>query len=262
MSSPIFITNDQKRYYENLVLSAYDDQVSIFEKEKVLVKFGRNDDLGTTLETVWLQGGNETFAIDNDIDSISSDSADDTQEVVVEGHTISGGELTFVVQTVTLTGQDTATLSTPLYRANRLYNNGSVDFSGTVYVYESGGTVTGGVPQTAADIHLKTDGNNNQSLKCATSLSSQDYWIITGLMGAVDRQQSRSVDFRLQIREYGKVFRTRYPFSAHSNSGSRFIQLEQPIIAPPNSDVRMLAIASGTTTVVDAAIHGYLAIKK
>lgn len=242
--------------------NTYGDNVSVYQKSKSLIKFGRNDDVGTTEETVWLRGGLETYATGNDIDSVSSSNSGDTQSIIVEGHTISGDELTFVVQSVTLTGQTPATLTTPLYRATRLYNNGSSNFAGTVYCFESGGTVTAGVPQTTADIHLQTDGVNNQSLKAATSISNQDYWIVTGLTCSVNRQNTRSVDFKLQLRLYGKTFRTIYPVSVSSNSGSDYIEFNPCIIIPKNSDVRVQATSSGASTGVEAAIHGYLALVK
>lgn len=240
----------------NEIRGTYGDNV--FIKPKSLTKFGRNDALGQSFETVWIQGGNETYATGNTIDSVSSSDSGDTQSVTVEGHTISGGVLTFVVQSVTLTGQDTATLATPLYRATRAYNNGSTDFAGTVYVYEPD-TVTNGVPQTAAKIHLRTDGTNNQSLKCSTSTSNVDYWILTKLTASVNRQQSRSVDFRLQVRENGKVFRTKFPFSCNSSSGTIIVNLDPCLVVPTNSDIRIIAASSSTGTGVAASMGGYLA---
>lgn len=238
----------------------YGDVVSVVEKKKSLLKYGENTDLDTTEETVWLRGGIETYATGNDIDSISSSNAGDTQTVTIEGHTMSGGELTFVTQNATLTGQTPVTLTTPLFRSTRIFNTGSTDFAGTIYIFESGGTVTAGVPQTEADIHLQA-GDDNQSLKCATSLSNQDYWIITSMACSVNRQNSRAVDFRLKVREYGKVYRTKYTLAVHSNGGTAEVVFNPPLIVPPNSDMRVDATSSGASTVVSAAVNGYLAIK-
>jgi len=245
-----------------LIEDTYGDVVSVDAKKKNLIKFGRNENVGSSsFETIWNQGGTETHATGNDIDSISSSNAGDTQTVSIEGHTLSGSDLTFVVQSATLNGQTPVTLGTSLYRTSRMYNTGSTDFAGDVYVFESGGTVTGGVPQTSADIHLKATGADNQSLKCATSLSSVDYLIITQVVGNANRNSNaRNVDFRLQVREYGKTFRTLLPFSSANYGGSAVINLDQPIIVPPNSDIRVTAQASGSTTIVSASFHGYLAI--
>ncbi len=254
----VFNSDPRISHAYSVILDQFGDVVRV--KDKSLLKRGRNDDLGTSEQLVWVQGGFEVYATGNDIDTISSSNAGDTQDVLIEGHTILGNDLTFLVQSATLNGQNEVTLDTPLYRATNIQNDDSTDFGGTVFVYESGGTVTAGVPQVAADIHLETDGTNNQSLKCATSLSSVDYWLITQIEVSVQRQQVRSVDFMLQIREFGKVFTTIFPISANSSGGSAPITFDPIIICPKNSDIRMTAISSGTSTSVSAFINGYLDI--
>lgn len=228
-------------------------------KNKTLNKYGKNVDLSTIKEEVWARGGVETLPTTNAIDTISSSNSGDSQDVIVEGHTVDGsGNLTFVVQTATLNGQNKVTLGTPLARSTRIKNNDSDDFAGTVYVYEDD-TLTAGVPQTEAKIHLQTDGNSNQSLKCATSVSQFDYWIITALTLGVNRQQTRNVDFELQVREKGKVFRVQSPpVSLASQSGGIHVPLHPYLIVKPNSDVRMMAVSSGASTQVEATIHGIL----
>lgn len=221
--------------------------VSVREKAKSLIKFGRNSDLDIGTETVWEVGGDETYPTGNDIDIVVSDDAGDTQDVVIEGHTLSGSDFTFVTQTATLNGTTNVALTTPLARASRLYNNDSTDFTGTVTVEDNG-----------TSVHLSATGTSNQSLKCATTLSSVDYWIITGFQIAVTKTTAATVDFELQIREYGKTFRTRYYGSA--GNGSQYFNFDQPIIAPPNSDIRAIASSLVNNVGVSAAIHGYLAI--
>ena len=233
----------------------------VYFKGKSLNKFGRNADLSTTEETVWLQGGTETYATGNTVDTISSSNAGDTQSVIIEGHTSSGSDLTFVVQSATLNGQNKVVLTTPLTRATRMYNTGSTNFAGAVYVYEDT-AITGGVPTDTSKIHIRTDGSNNQSLKCATSTSSVDYWWIYNLNMNVFRQNTRSVDFKLQVRTpwNSGVFRTREVGSASNSSGSTGERCN--IIVPPNSDVRVVAVSSGTGTEVSAEIQGYLLRKR
>lgn len=227
--------------------------VDIWEKGRELIKYGRNDDLdaGVT-EMIWLQGGIETIPTANDIDEIVSTDAGDTQDVIIEGHTVDGsGNLTFVVQTATLNGITAVTLTTPLRDATRLYNNGSTDFAGTVTVSDGGVTS-----------YLATDGANNQSLKCAASMGSDTYWIITKLMGSVKRANSAVVDFQLQIREKGKVWRTRYSFSVSRDAGTFQVDLDPFIIMKPSSDMRVVGTSNAANTVAEAAVHGYMALIK
>lgn len=235
-------------FAEKIIKNTYGDTVSVVDKTKTLLKFGENNDLGTTEETVWLAGGIEPYATGNDINTLVSDNAADNQSVIIEGHTVSGGNLTFVVQTAILNGTTPVTLSTPLFRASRIINDSNTNFVGVI-------TVRAGVGGT---IHLQT-GVDNQSLKCATSLSSQDYWIITEITVGVNRTQTRSVEFKLQVREYGKVFRTIFPAASSSDGATVPIPVNPPIIVKKNSDIRMNAISSGNATQVFSTINGYLA---
>lgn len=247
-------------YTEAVILETYGDRVSVQGKLKALNKFGRNNDIGTAYEDVNIVGGTEVLPSGNDITHLSSSNASDTQNLKIEGHTISGSDLTFVVQDKNIAGQTKTALDTPLHRVTRIYNNGSTDFAGTVYVYEDD-TITAGVPDTPAKLHIQTNGDNNQSLKCATSLSKDDYWIITSMSCGVNRQNTRSVDFVLQVKEQGKVFRTLAVLSVSSNNGTITKDFYPFLIVRPNSDVRVRAISSGASTGVEAVVQGFLAIK-
>jgi len=221
--------------------------VSVYEKAKNLVKFGQNPSLASDVEeTVWSTGGIEVLETTNAIDRLVSTDAGDTQTVVIEGHTISGSDFTFVTQTATLNGTTPVVLTTLLARTSRIYNTGSTDFAGTVTVYTNGG-----------DTHLTASGSDDQSLKCATTISSTDYWIITGFDVAVNRSNVANVDFKLQVMESGGVFRTQY-FTSQANGGSYFT-FDQPLIVKPNSDVRVQATSNAANTSVVSSIHGYLA---
>jgi hypothetical protein len=221
--------------------------ISVSAKNKSLIKFGENDDLDLNIEeTIWATGGIETLQTSNTIDEVVSADNSDTQDIVIEGHTLSGTDFTFVNQTATLTGLTPVTLTTPLARVSRMYNDDSTDFAGVVTVEASGGGT-----------HLTSIGN--QSLKCATTLSSTDYWIITSITYSVNRKRAAKIDFGLQVKEYGKVFRLAYGAEGADTSGTHQIFFDQPIIVRPNSDVRMTGISSENDTQAQASIHGYLA---
>lgn len=241
------------------IASTYGDKVEV--KPKGLLKFGMNDGLQATdvYETIWNLGGDETYATGNDIDSVTSSNDLDDVELIIEGHTLSGSELTFVVQSVTLTGNTPATLETPLYRTSRIYNNGAIEFQGDIYVFESGGILTGGVPQTTSDIHLNARAFDQQSQKAATSTSKNDYLIITQWYGSVNRQNVASVDFQLQVRDFGKNFRTRQSGSAHSQGAGINRDLRPYLIVPPNSDIRIRGNSSANSTSADAGFNGVFA---
>ncbi len=228
-------------------------------KGKSLIKFGRNTDLAqNTVETIWPTGGNETYLTDNLITHVSSSDAGDTQDVVIEGHTIDGnGDFTFVVQTVTLDGQNAVALGTPLARATRGYVDDSTDLAGTAYIHQSD-TLTAGVPDTTSKIHLQIEAGENQSFKCATTISKDDYWVLTTAFAAVQKKANANIDLYLQVRLKGKVFRSILPLQAASDGSNAVLKIEPAIIIPPNTDVRVVGESDTTGSAVTAWIGGYL----
>lgn len=231
-------------------------------KAKSLHKFGKNEDLGTSSETIWEQGGNETYVTTNAIDKISSSNAGDTEVIKIEGHTVSGtgtdAEFTFVVQTVTLVGQTETPLTTPLARVSRAYNTGSTSLVGDVYIYEDD-TVTDGVPQTTANIHLKIPAGQNTSFKGATTFSNKDYFVITEVHFAVGKKTSASVDFSLEIREVGGLFLPKFQTTLATTGSNSESELFLPhFLVPKNADVRVSAIGSTTGIEADCNFEGVI----
>lgn len=246
----------------NEIYSTYGERASVESKKKSLIKFGRNElvsDAGSTLMTLPAGIDNETYVSDNTIAYFSSSNAGDTQDIKVEGHTLSGSDLTFSVQSVTLAGQTKTALTTPLARITRAYNDDSTDFAGVIYFYEDD-TLTAGVPQTDAKVHMMIPVGTNQTEKAATSISSTDYWIITGFYCSVLNKTAAFVDVQIQIREIGKVFRTRANLGAASPGNVSKLEFEPALIAPSNSDIRLVATASTNGIDVSGGIEGYLAI--
>jgi hypothetical protein len=244
---------------EREIQQTYGDKVSIDRKAKSLIKFGRSAELGTTaLETVWTCGDDEVYVTDNTISHISSSSASDTQEVTIEGHTISGGEFTFAIQTATLNGQNTVALNTDLARVSRIYNSDSTELVGRVVVYENT-TISTGVPTDATKIHIDIPTGFQQSFKAATTFSKNDYFICTGFYGAVSSKQSGSVDFYPEIRQAGKVFRQAGCFTASTSGGAADITLDPPLIVPKNADIRIRCETETNNLVVFGIFKGYIA---
>lgn len=244
---------------EREIQATFGDTVSIDRKAKSLLKFGRSAQLSTSgLQTVWTVGGNEAYVSTNSISTISSSSASDTEVIRVEGHTVSGGEFTFVVQNVTLSGQTKVTLDTPLARVSRISNGGGTELVGRVVVYEDT-TISGGIPSDATKMHIDIPLGFQQSLKSATTFSSQDYYIMTGFYGSVSAKTSAAVDFYIEIREPNGVFLPMACFTASSTGGNSDISLDPAIIAPKNSDLRIRCETQDNNAVVFGIFKGYLA---
>lgn len=236
-------------------------QLDVFGKRKNLFKFGQRTALGTSEATVW-EGDDlhETLPTANDITVVSSSSGSDTTTLVVEGHTISGSELTFVTQSVTLTGQTDATLTTALARCTRMYASGATNLVGNVYAHE-GGTTSAGKPTNTAEIHAVIPAGRNQTEKCQTAISNSDMWFITDMEAHMTGSTSARVELELQVKLGGKVWRpvgARFGLSTTGTIGNQHI-FTVPIIIPRNSDVRMIAVASTTNVDVSAGMNGFLA---
>lgn len=254
------IINPQLELAINEIKGTYGDRVSVEEKAKNLLKFGRNEAVGTSPATIMtLPAGinEETYVSTNIIDTVSSSNAADTQEIVIEGHTVDSTGFTFVSQTVTLNGQNKVTLSTPLARATRAYNNDSVNLQGAVYVYEDG-TISGGVPTTGSSVHLIIPLGDNQSQKASSTISKEDYYIVTSVYVDVLEKASAFTIVEFQTREFGKVFREKADLSA-SNSSRGLFPFDPYFIVTPNSDFRLQATAGGANTDVSGGVNGYLA---
>ena len=244
---------------EREIQATYSDVVSIDRKAKSLLKFGRSAQLSTSgLQTVWTVGGNETYVSTNSISRISSSSASDTEVIRIEGHTVSDGKFTFVVQNVTLSGQTKVTLDTALARVSRISNNGGTELVGRVVVYEDT-TIVGGIPSDATKIHIDIPLGFQQSLKSATTFSDQDYYVMTGFYGSVSAKTSAAVDFYVEIREPNGVFLPMACFTASSTGGNSDISLDPAIIAPKNSDLRVRCETQDNNAVVFGIFKGYLA---
>jgi hypothetical protein len=236
--------------------------VSIHNKAKTLVKFGKSAALPTgSLQTVWTVGGNETYVSTNIIDSISSSSVDDAEEIYIEGHTVTGTgrdqKFSFVAQTVTLNGRTRVALPIPLARVSQAYNNNGTPLVGRVVVYEDT-ALTNGVPTDVSKIHIDIPIGLQESFKAATTFSDNDYFICTGGFGSVSLKQDGAADFYLEIREAGKIFRQVAAISATSSS-PWVIDLDPAVIIPKNCDVRIRVETSANGVIVFGSLKGYLA---
>ena len=244
---------------EREIQSTYGDVVSIDRKAKSLLKFGRSAELSAnTLETVWTVGGNEVYISDDGITHISSSSASDTQEIRVEGHTISGDDLTFVVQLVTLSGRTPVALNTGVARISRISNNSGTELVGRVVAYEDTAT-NNGFPTAETKLHIDIPLAFQQSFKAATSFSKEDYYVMTGFYGAVSAKKSAAVDFYIEVKKPNGVFLQTACFTASSTGGNSDISLDPAIIVPKNSDVRVRCETTSHDAVVFGIFKGYLA---
>lgn len=242
----------------DIIKNAHGDNVSASVVPRNLFKFGSNGDLSTAAETLWSVGGDETYVETNTIDSYSSSDTGDVGTMIVEGHTISAGVLTRVVQIVTLAGQTESLLTTPLARVERIYNNGAVDWAGDIYVYEDD-TVVAGVPQTVSKIHAKVVIGTNQTQKCAASISGDEYLLVTRWHASVFKKTDAFVDFEVETRDVAptpSTWRVRGRAATSRGGGGVITDFDPPFILPKNTDWRIRGVSSAMATVAYSSVHG------
>lgn len=254
------------RHAEEVILKTWGDQVSVDVKGKDLFKFGLRDDVDTNEQTIMtLPTGlyHEVYATTNAITHVSSSSSSDTGTMTYEGHTVDGsGNFTFVTGSFTLQGTTKVALPTAVARITRGYNTGSTNLVGTVYFYENDTTNdVAGVPDTDAKVHMMVEAGYNQSNKAATTISNNDYYILTGGFATIlKKAASALVDINFEVRQKGGVFRKQFPTAVTTSSSNSFqYHFEPYFIVPKNADVRVVATGSTTGIEVTAGFNGYLA---
>lgn len=250
------------------IKALYSDDVSVEQKSQALNVYGYSDGVGTasTRSTLWFTGqddAHESFVTDNtnSIDSISSSSASDTEAVTVEGYTMSGDNLTFSTQTVTLTGQARVALTTGLNRCTKVFHAGqsATDLVGEIYVYENTG-LTSGKPTDTTKIHATVPAGDNTSQKACAVTSSDEYWLITSFSGAIaEKSGSNFADIRLEVRETGSVFKAVSQAITVPTGGYGQKDFTPYLIVPKNCDIRLTAVASAASQTVSGEINGFLA---
>ena len=227
---------------------------------KSLHKFGRFETLGVTENDINYLGLDPVHSATNSITTVSSASASDTtQTITVEGMTISGNALTFASQTVALNGQAKVTLATPLSRVTRIANVlGPVATLGDVYVYEDG-TITGGIPtdlDTVGNVMAATD---QSTLFAGTSISSTNYFILTGYWAYLGKKTNAFADIRFKTQAVGTGFYRTRSMGSISNSGGLDKLMVPYLIISPNTDIDITGAGSTTNIDVFAGFEGFFA---
>jgi hypothetical protein len=254
-----------------LVAGGFGNNWSVSRKNKTLRKFGRREDLALgEIATLWQNGTDDDVyhspVEGNLTDTISSSEAGDTQTVVIEGHEWVGTDLRFLVQRVTLNGQNKVTLPIPLCRVSRSYEPLEGGSTGDISIYDDT-PIVGGIPTDLTKRHdvIKGSLGQSQSFKGSTSISSVDAMVLTSITVGVAQKQAAAVDFTIEARNapnshaflpvYGR-------FAANSTGLTTFtVDLDPPIIIPPNSDVRIRAVSSVNNVAANGTFAGYLATK-
>ena len=197
---------------------------------------------GTTWELM-----NYVYSTTADIDSLSSSNAADTQDITIEGLDANFDE---VIQTVALNGQTRVALSTSLIRVFRAYNGNSTDLAGHVFIYVNG-ALTGGVPNTKADIRAIINPNNQQTqMSLYTVPAGKTAYIFDWRAATAGSSKNSNYRIKLRARLFGKIFRVKHIVSISDNGSSAYDhKYSIPESYPEKTDIEMTAemLAAGAT---------------
>jgi hypothetical protein len=251
----------------NLKTTDAEDGLAIAKGEVVgtsfIHKFGKAPDFDSVDGeiTVW-DGADDgqpwelmqyVYSTTADIDSVSSSNAADNQQITIVGLDINWNEVT---QTVTLNGQTRVALPTPLLRAYRAYNSDSTVFAGHVFVYVNG-PLTGGVPNTPANIRIVIQPEEQQTLMAVYSVpAGKTGYARSGYISTAGASRNSQYPSRVIVRAFGGVFRTVHTASISDIASSSYQhQFSEPEVFPEKTDIEMRtsSTAAGATA---AAISG------
>jgi len=212
-----------------------------------LDKFGVNLDIssGVADNDIWEFGGAYTYDADGTAPILYLSSSDntDTQPIEVQGLDINGD---LVSQTITLTGQTNASLTTALWRVFRMSNDGNAgdDIAGVVYCHTDAAP-TAGVPASANVRAIINAGNNQTLMALYTVPKGQVGFLWRGEVGVSLEGNAASLSeyahIHYESRRFGKVFRVKKSLTCMIGGGSAIYQDERSFkdIIPAMTDVRI-----------------------
>jgi hypothetical protein len=224
---------------------------------KSLFKFGINGDVGTSLETVWAQGGTYAYPTSASVMKISSSSASDAsagtgaRTVAIFGLDADYNEIN---ETVTLNGQTSVDTTNSFLRISRMYvvtAGSGATAAGTIYA--GTGTVTSGVP--AVVYGTIAIGANQTQMSLWTVPAGYTLYLMGVFYTSGNATANAWTIFQMNQRPLGGVFRQQTSARVAGN-GDFVLDLHTPLVFAEKTDIEIRAFASAGTSNVSAEFEG------
>jgi len=176
----------------------------------VVQKFGKNDDVGTSYETIWSGGGLYTYPSVATTMTVSSGSTDDVATSGTGAWTVTvyglDGDYAEINETASLNGQTGVTLSNQYLRVFRIV----VDTAGSGgtnagIIYVGSGTVTSGVP---ANVFARVEVGDGQTGMAVYTIPAGKTGYVTS--GYLSVGAGKTLAAKFTIRPPGGVFNAKY----------------------------------------------------
>ena len=223
-----------------------------------IFKFGENDVVGTSAETLWKEGGLYDWAA---VDAaagqvtVSSSDADDVattgtgaRTVTIYGLNTSGVAAS---ESVNMNGQTAVTSSGSYSRVNRIIvNTTGTTLSNEGIIYVGTGTVTTGKP---AVVWALASANENQTLMSIWTVPTGKTLYVVSI--EVNTDGNKGAQISMFVRPPGEVFQIKY--RTHIFSASFYREFAIPRVFAAGTDIDMRAKSLSTTAGVGATFTGW-----
>jgi hypothetical protein len=240
--------------YEPFELQVARGQV---DGHKAIFKFGINGDVGTSVETVWAQGGTYVYPAAATVMKISSSSADDAAAGTgARTISISGLDANYneISETVILNGQtEVNTVNSYLRIFSMFVVTAGSGATAVGTIYAGTGTVTSGVPATVYG--MIGIGANQTQMAFWTVPAGYTLYLMGVFYTSANTNANASTNFQLIQRPLGGVFRQQSSSRVPGN-GDFILDLHTPIAFAEKTDIEVRAVASTSPSNVSAEFEG------
>jgi len=240
--------------YEPFELQVARGQV---DGHNALFKFGINGDVGTSVETVWAQGGTYVYPASATVMKISSSSANDAaagtgaRTILITGLDANYNEIS---ETVTLNGQtEVNTVNSYLRIFSMIVATAGSGATAAGTIYAGTGTVTSGVPATVYATIVPPA--NQTQLAFWTVPAGYTFYLNGVYYSTANATANASTNFQLLQRPLGGVLRIQSSTRTPGN-GDFVLDLHTPIAFAEKTDIEIRAIASAGASNVSAEFEG------
>jgi len=222
---------------------------------KQILKFGQNQSVGNSIETIWEEGGLYVYPPSATTMTVSSSDANDTSAGTgARTIQISGldGSYNEVSEIITMNGQTAVTTSNSYLRVNRalVLTAGSGGANAGI-IYVGTGTVTSGVP---ANVYTTINGFGlNQSLQAFWTVPAgyTAYIYQSNISTGTSTQTPAILKTLLVIRPFGGVFNTKEVITL--TDGNHLQNYNFPIKVTEKSDIEFRAESSSASVSFDVS---------
>lgn len=244
--------------YEPFGLQVSRGQITMHER---ICPFGINSEVGTSLETVWQEGGVYAFPAAATVMTVSSSSADDdgapagtgARTVVVEGLDASYAPIS---ETITMNGTTAVNTTNSYLRVNRMYVATGGTTAGAVgNIYIGTGTVTDGKP--AVVYNMMGIGTNTSESLIYTIPAGYSAYLLNFAVSSANPTANASTSFRVNICPNGGVFQI-VNLVRIAGNGSYSCEAIYPFPVAEKSDIAVLAAASAGNSAVSTQLQAVI----